>query len=358
MARLLIMSKGEWSKSQHGVWRFKDDLAVMAQSILVRRSEEYPSLELKVHSIYNLGRQVPLVVTFQLPQRMVETDVETVPLKPFGQTGTLTCYSASPFTIGRRTYLGECVTEEQHLAMINAIMTEGRITCREEVIREFNDPEKLMLMYRFSMEVEKARKSLDLNVDVQINHDDHIVPNVNNPSIVNQPPPDGNQINGVGGFTGISPVTVLRNTYAPSPYVRMFGYVPHDETPYWEMRHGYYERLMASNYSLNIGRIYGVPGSEFTANPQYQVPVEVSSTASSTKLNAGVELRDPINNSTLRTESKYGNLISEKGESSRENGDGIIKGEMQYAIDVTTQIAQRNADGVSDGTRSGEQGDK
>ncbi|CAH8359720.1 unnamed protein product [Eruca vesicaria subsp. sativa] len=275
MARLVFMSKRVWSKSQHGVWRFEDDLAVMPQSFLVRRNEEYPSLEMKVRSIYNLERQVPLVVTFQLPQWMVETDVETVPPPHIIRTDEdidmlLSVHEWNtdpklcivfgarevakyhyicmiPFTIGRQTYLGEGVTEEQHLAMVNAIMTEGQITCSEEVIK-------------FTGYLPK-----DLNI---VNSDDHQI-------------------------------------------------------------------------------------------PQYQVPVEVSSTASSTELNTRVEIRDLITNSTLGTESKFGNLISEKGESSRrENGEEVINGEMQDATDLTTQTAQRNADGVSDGNRFGEQGGK
>ncbi|CAH8385166.1 unnamed protein product [Eruca vesicaria subsp. sativa] len=346
----------------------------MSQSILLRSSEEYASLELKVRGLFNLGREVPLVVTFQLPQWMVETYGEAVPPHTLRTNGDIDMLLSvhewniepklcivfgvrevakyhyicrSPFTIVRRTYLGEGVTEEQHLATINV-----RDELREEVISEFNDPEKLMLMYRFSMEVEKARNSLDLNVDVEPNMDDHIVLNVDNPSVVNQPTADGYQFNGMGGFMGTPPVTVLRNTYAPSPYGGvMFVYVPHDETPYWEMRHG----------------IYGVPGSEFTGYlpndlsivnsddqqiPQHQISLDVSSTASSTELNTGVELRCPITNSTIGTGYKY-------GESSRRViGEEDIKGEVQDMTDMTSQGAQRNANDVGDGTRGGEHGGK
>lgn len=80
-------------------------------------------------------------------------------------------------------------------------MSRGRLMCSEEVIREFNDPEKLMLMYRFSMEVEKARLSLDLNVDVVPRMGDHIVPTAANHPVVNQPISDTNQFNLNGGFS-------------------------------------------------------------------------------------------------------------------------------------------------------------
>lgn len=127
----------------------------------------------------------------------------------------------------------------------------------------------------------------------------------------------------------ISPVSVLRNAYAQSPYngVRV-RYVPHDETRNWEMREGYYERLMASSYALQLGRIYGVPGSEFTGYPsidlnivnsgeqkihQYQVPVFESSTGSSTEFNTGRQARTQINNSVGGIRYVHGHVISEIG---------------------------------------------
>lgn len=128
---------------------------------------------------------------------------------------------------------------------------------------------------------------------------------------------------------GISPISVLRNTYAPSPYsgVRV-GNVPYDETRFWEMRQGYYETLMASTYAVELARIYGVPGSEFTGYlptnlnivpsgdqeiPQYQFPFEVSSTASSTELNTRRQERAQINNSALGTGYVYGHVMPEIG---------------------------------------------
>lgn len=128
---------------------------------------------------------------------------------------------------------------------------------------------------------------------------------------------------------GISPVSVLRNSYAPMSYggVRV-GYVPYEEARYWEMRQGYYDSLMASSYALQLGRIYGVPGSEFTGYqstdlnivnsgdqeiPQYQLPVDVDSTASSTELNTGVALTGQINTSAIGTGYVHGHVISEKG---------------------------------------------
>lgn len=74
------------------------------------------------------------------------------------------------------------------------------MTCSEAVMTEFGDPEKMMLMYRFSMEVEKARNSLDLNLGVMPEMDDHIVPNADPHLIGTHPVPDANQFNGSNGF--------------------------------------------------------------------------------------------------------------------------------------------------------------
>ncbi|KAJ4873743.1 Uncharacterized protein Rs2_44542 [Raphanus sativus] len=267
MARLVVISKGEWSKSQQGVWRFEEDATVMSHSILVRRNEEYASIDLKVRGLFNLGRQSPLVVTFQLPQWMLEPDGETCPPHTMRTNADVdmllsvhewnTEPKLSPFDIGRFSFLQEGVTEEQHLAMINDIMSRGRLTCSEEVINEFNDPEKLMLMHRFSLEVDKATNSLDLNVGVDPGMGDHIVPIAPTQPVVNQPIQDTNP------FARISPVSVLRTAYDPSTYSGISGgYVSYDQARYWAMRDSYYESLMASSYALQLGRIYGVPGSD------------------------------------------------------------------------------------------------
>ncbi|KAG2301523.1 hypothetical protein Bca52824_030174 [Brassica carinata] len=408
MARLVVMSKGEWSKSQNSVWRFEEDTTMMSHSILVRRTEEYDSLELKVRGLFNVGRQTPLVVSFQLPRWMLEPEGETSPPHTIRTKADIDMLLSvhewnteprlcivvgpqevakyhyicrSPFTIGRLSFLEEGVTEEQHLTRINNLMSHGRITCSEDVISEFNDPEKMMLMYRFSMEVDKARRSLDLNVDVNPTMGDHIVPTAENQPVITQPQPDANQVNANTGYTqgveyaGISPVSVLRNSNAPMSYggVRV-GYVPYEEARYWEMRQGYYDSLMASSYALQLGRIYGVPGSEFTGYqstdlnivtsgdqeiPPYQLPVDVDSTASSTEFNTGVALTSQMNTSAIGTGYVHGHVISEKGETSR----GVlaeydIKGDVQETTDVKTQGAQRNEDDVVDGTPRAEQGGK
>ncbi|CAN6848711.1 unnamed protein product [Brassica oleracea] len=79
MARLVRVSKGRWSKSQQGVWRLEEDVTYTSRDILVKRNEEYDSLQREIRSLFNLTEVTPLVVTFQLPEWMLEPDGETCP---------------------------------------------------------------------------------------------------------------------------------------------------------------------------------------------------------------------------------------------------------------------------------------
>uniref|UniRef100_M4CDT3 Uncharacterized protein n=1 Tax=Brassica campestris TaxID=3711 RepID=M4CDT3_BRACM len=399
MARLVRLSKGEWSKTQHSVWRFDEDNTVRSHSILLRRNEEYGSLDLKVRGLFNIQRDTPLLVTFQLPPWMVEPHGDTTPPHTIRTTPDIDMLMSvhewhtepklcimfgpeevakyhylcrSPFTIGRRSFLGAGVTEEQHLATINEIMTRGRLLCSEEVVREFNDPEKLMLMYRFSMEAEKARQSLDLNVDVHPRIVEQVVPTADNNVVVTDPIPVPTQLN-LNEAT--SPISVLHNTYETSPYggVRV-GYGGYDVARDREMRHGYYESLMASTYAVELQRIYGVPGSEFTGYqptnlniqqsgdqeiPQYQLPLEVSPTASSTEINTSGTVIAQINNSTLGTGYMHSEGISDVGESStRVKGDDDLYVEGPGTTDVAGKGGHIDAADLVDGKRAVEQGGK
>lgn len=56
------------------------------------------------------------------------------------------------------------------------------IVCSEEVMNEIFDEDKMVVLYRFSFEIEKAKKSLDLNVGAGDGSGDHVVPLVNNPN--------------------------------------------------------------------------------------------------------------------------------------------------------------------------------
>ncbi|CAN6856030.1 unnamed protein product, partial [Brassica oleracea] len=65
------------------------------------------------------------------------------------------------FTIGDRTFLTDGVSEEQHLATINEIIGDEEIKCPRRFLEELFNQDKMAVIFRFAMEVEKARNSLD-----------------------------------------------------------------------------------------------------------------------------------------------------------------------------------------------------
>nr|VDC75624.1 unnamed protein product [Brassica rapa] len=146
-----------------------------------------------------------MVVTFQLPQWMLELDGATWPphnlnsnadvdmmmsvhdrnVEPrlcviFGaqDVATYQFRCRRPFNIGSCTFLAQGVTEEQHMARVLDMIRGNELLCSEQVLNEIFDEEKMVLLYRFSLEIQKAKNSLDLNLGPMVETDDHIVPNI------------------------------------------------------------------------------------------------------------------------------------------------------------------------------------
>ncbi|CAN6970411.1 unnamed protein product [Brassica rapa subsp. trilocularis] len=109
----------------------------------------------------------------------------------------------SPFTIGTRNFLADGVTEEQHEAVVLDMVRGKEFVCSQGAMAEIFEESEMVLLYRFSMEIEKAKNSLDLNLGPTIEAADHIVPNVGNTGT-------GNRIGGDGGRGS------LGNTYGES----------------------------------------------------------------------------------------------------------------------------------------------
>ncbi|KAL0681539.1 hypothetical protein Bca4012_048386 [Brassica carinata] len=84
------------------------------------------------------------------------------------------------FTIGDRTFLTDGVSEEQHLVTINEIIGDDEIKCPRRFLEELFNQDKMVVIFRFALEVEKARNSLDLNLGVVDGNGDHIVPDISN----------------------------------------------------------------------------------------------------------------------------------------------------------------------------------
>ncbi|KAL0716252.1 hypothetical protein Bca4012_065574 [Brassica carinata] len=167
MGRLVRVRSGHWEKSDEG-----SPCTVLCAKNFV------------------LPHTTPMVLTYKLPPCMIDpegsqsqpTNVETyfdveVMMSIDEWTNDVhlcLTYGAlevakyqflcrSLFTISSRTYLSEDITEEQHLASINAVIRHDKIYCSEEVLKDVFSEDKMVLLYRFYFEVEKAKSSIDLN---------------------------------------------------------------------------------------------------------------------------------------------------------------------------------------------------
>ncbi|KAL0712698.1 hypothetical protein Bca4012_019676 [Brassica carinata] len=360
MVRLVRVFKGQWSKSQQGVWRFHEDQGVLPRDILLRVNENIESLKELLRSIFNIEPQTPILLTFQLPQWMLEPEGETWPphnivtkadvetmlsvhewnTEPrlciiYGaeEVATYQFRCRAPFTIGRFTFLGEGVTEEQHLAIINDILRKNEITCSVEVVKEIFDEEKMVMLYRFSMEAEKAKNSVDLNVADKVDNGDHIVPNVgyhNGTTNIRSTafPMNPPTAYGYPSFPtgGVASNPVPYPTYDPRYYTNSW--------PNMEVGQGYWESLMSSRYALELERIYGVRGSEYVGylptdlalvNPPSPVchlnrnnfHIEVSSTGSSAERKTVVGMGGEVTKPSISGFGQTNAVVIEKGESSK-----------------------------------------
>lgn len=264
----------------------------------------------------------------------------------------------------------------------------NEIVCSDHVLNELFDEQKMVLLYCFSLEIEKAKTSLNLNLANMVETDDHIVPNVGNADVETHVEAGGGVVNteiNAAAETGHVPfnnptqfglfffhifcylimllhspenhkhllylfcfkityhivnklpyITVDLNRSVGFHSVNTAGYVraslpptmydPHYYTPQWgtmDVTGRYWDNLMSSRYAVELQRIYGVPGSEYVgygpndlnignpipshlqASPSgplmhgYEVPIEVSSTASSTEVKEVNENGGNLNTSKL-----------------------------------------------------------
>lgn len=153
MARLVRVCKGQWLKTEQGAWIFDPDENILAHDILIGYNDDHDKLQNLVRTTFSLRQETPMILTFQLPQWMLEPDGETLPpqnlqtiadvetmmsvhewdVEPmvcaiFGaeDVATYQFRCRTPFKIGSRSFLEEGVTEEQHTSMI---LGKFRYTC-------------------------------------------------------------------------------------------------------------------------------------------------------------------------------------------------------------------------------------
>ncbi|KAH0899015.1 hypothetical protein HID58_048583, partial [Brassica napus] len=218
----------------------------------------------------------------------------------------------SPFTIGARNFLAEGVTEEQHMAVVLDMIRGKEFVCSQHAMDEIFEEDEIVLLYHFSMEIEKAKNNLDLNLGPTVETGDGLRAATANVYVVTGFNfPGFHQVLTGGRF----------RTSVPSPTYDLHYYTPHfgamEDSP------EYLESLMSSSYVVQLQRIYRVPGSEYVGYaptdlnigatnvppiPRNQQLIDVSSNGSSTDVKTIVETWAEVNFSKMEP-TCYGNFV-------------------------------------------------
>ncbi|KAL0701425.1 hypothetical protein Bca4012_057547 [Brassica carinata] len=232
----------------------------------------------------------------------------------------------------------------------------------------------MVLLYRFSLEIEKAKNSLDLNLGPGVETGDHIVPSVARPVIVDRVDGDRVRMNTANVY---ALTTVKSADFRPIPTGRHIRtsvpshtYDPQFCSPHFGSMEGkpeYWESLMSSSYAVQVQRIYGVPGSEYVGYgpndlnivpsnvpsfPRNQNPIQVSSTGSSTDVKTIAETGTEVNFYKIEPTGLGNQVYRERGESSRQVN--LATAEEVATEKNTDNIEQAHGDEGNNGGENGE----
>lgn len=75
---MVLLVKGQWVKSHEG-WRFAEDPNFETRHIIVGNSDQVEAVKDLVRYVFTIRRQTSMVITFQLPQWMVEHEGDSWP---------------------------------------------------------------------------------------------------------------------------------------------------------------------------------------------------------------------------------------------------------------------------------------
>ncbi|XP_056854590.1 uncharacterized protein LOC130504039 [Raphanus sativus] len=198
MGKLVRVRSGHWSKTDDDVWTFNQDPSEMEQFIIASSNEEFESLKNLVREELCIAPQTPVVLSYQLPLQMLmpsestsaptrllsSGDVEVM-MSVHEWTNEVQIYATSgaanvakfqflfrePFTVGDTTYLSGGITEKAHLERIYDMMGRDEICCSARMLTEILTEDKLVLLYRFSLEMEKARQMFEQTTTAVVNLD-------------------------------------------------------------------------------------------------------------------------------------------------------------------------------------------
>ncbi|KAL0743246.1 hypothetical protein Bca4012_084759 [Brassica carinata] len=160
----------------------------MDMEIWSRENESIEDFTGLVREAYNIPTKTLLMLTYKLPQWMLASGGEESPPQTLLSSGDVEVMMSirewdgyqivcvlcgakrvakygflrrSPFNIGNMTFLGDGITEEEHMSAIKGIMFE----CSLGVLLELFAEEQMVIVHRFSLEIAKARNTIDLNID-------------------------------------------------------------------------------------------------------------------------------------------------------------------------------------------------
>lgn len=215
MGQIVRLLCGQWTKNDEREWIFTGDPNEVEHFIVANTNEKFESFLGVVRQELQLPPTKPLILTYRLPESMMEgrtirepphtilknEDVELLMSIQEWKNDMFVCVTSgplgvakfqflcrTPFTIGDTTYLGDGISDEDHLAAINGKyfnppninnrnqvyrrgymsliksfhlldkLDEEEFICNGRVLRELFSEEKLLLLYRFSFEIEKAKQ--------------------------------------------------------------------------------------------------------------------------------------------------------------------------------------------------------
>ncbi|KAL0689167.1 hypothetical protein Bca4012_088844 [Brassica carinata] len=175
MGQLVRIRSGEWMKKDDVGWRFHEDTCEVEHYIITRNNEDVHALLALVREELLLSPTTPIVLTYQLPENLLDANVIKSPpitilttedveillsIKEWRNEVIIYVTSGAlrvakyqflritPFTIGDTTYLADGITEEQHLAFINDEVRDDEIKCNGRVLNEIFSEENLVLVYQ------------------------------------------------------------------------------------------------------------------------------------------------------------------------------------------------------------------
>ncbi|CAN7104525.1 unnamed protein product [Brassica rapa subsp. narinosa] len=190
MGQLVHIRSGRWEKIGDGSWKFEPDSVERGHYIVARTNETIESFTTLVRDELCIGLLTPLLLTYRLPGSMshgdpareapidllTSEDIELMMSVKEWNNDVQICvtygalnvakyqfFCRTSFKIGENTYLEPGVTEAEHCSIIKAVdmVEEDEITCAGSVLKQLFSEEKLILVYRFSFEIDYARKYFD-----------------------------------------------------------------------------------------------------------------------------------------------------------------------------------------------------